>query len=218
MSPLNPRRRWSPFPEFAAHTIALSVLLVVVTQGASLHRFGSRSTRNYRGRVCGSNSVSGNSAGGSAKNKICALARAIRGSRLSSNRSSHLRRRNRRSNAAEIASVKQIRFAVFAQCKHQLRRRRAIDSDQHRTTAAKVGISVIELQPIRGRPVIGRVSAKDRPGLQTNNCFAAAPLASSIECVPCDHKHVRAAARDTTVAPNPAANRSGRPRNHIEGC
>ena len=142
--------------------------------------------RNYRRRVCGSNSVSGNSAAGSAKNKICALPRAIGGSRLSSNRSSHLRRRNRRSNAAEIASVKQIRLAVFAQCKHQLRRRRAIDSDHHRTTAAKVGVSVVELQPIRGRPVVGRVSAEDRPGLQTNYRFAVAPLASGLECVPCD--------------------------------
>src|SRR5437763_5939786 len=162
--------------------------------------------RNYRGRVCGSNSVSGNSTAGSAKDKICALARAIRGSRLSSNRSSHLRRRNRRSNAAEIVSVKQIRFAIFAQCKHQLRRRRAVESDHHRTTAAKVGISVIEMQPIRGRPVIDRGSAEDRPGLQTNNCFAAAPVTSSLECFNCDHKNVRASARHSTVAPNPATN------------
>src|SRR5262249_19327589 len=61
--------------------------------------------RNYRRRGCGSKFVSGNSVAGSTKNKICALTCAIGGSRLSSNRSSHLRRRNRRGDPAEITTI-----------------------------------------------------------------------------------------------------------------
>ncbi len=88
---------------------------------------------------------------------------------------------------------------------HQLRRIRSRHVDEHGADTAKIGVAVIELQPIRGRPVVSGLTGKDRAGLQTDDCFAAHPNLTGIESIPCDHEHVRAVTGDATVSPNSAA-------------
>src|SRR6266480_4892360 len=92
-----------------------------------------------------------------------------------------MRRSHRRAHTAEVATIKQIRVAIFAQCQHQAGRRGAGYIQEHWAGAAQVNIPVIETLPVRRRPVIAGRTGKDRPGLETNNRFATAPNATCVE-------------------------------------
>src|SRR4030095_9896854 len=75
-------------------------------------------------------------------------------------------------------------------------------------------VSVVEREPVDRRPVVGGSAAKDWPGLQTNNCFTATPVASSVERIAGDHEHVCAITRDATMSPNSTTNGSSCPGSH----
>src|SRR4030095_15290122 len=75
-------------------------------------------------------------------------------------------------------------------------------------------VSVVEREPVDRRPVVGGRATKDRPSLQTNNCFTATPVASSVERIAGDHEHVCAITRDATMSPNSTTNGSSCPGSH----
>ena len=81
--------------------------------------------------------------------------------------------------------------------------------------SATIGIALIEPEPIRRRPVVGRLTRPCRSRLQTDNGFTAHPVAACIEGVPCDDKHVCAIAGNAAVAPNTAAHGCCSPAMHI---
>ncbi len=70
-------------------------------------------------------------------------------------------------------------------------------------------------EPIRRCPVVGGLTGPDRSRLQTDNRFAAHPVAAGIERVPCDDKHVGAIAGNAAVTPNTAAHGCCSPAMHI---
>ena len=114
----------------------------------------------------------------------------------------------------QIVAIKQVSIAILAQSQHQLRRIRTGHVDEHRTDAAKVGVAVVEIEPISRRPVVGWLTTPERAGLQTNNRFAAAPHTSSATRVARDHEHVGAIAGNAAVSPDAAFDGRGRPSHH----
>src|SRR4029453_16169358 len=71
-------------------------------------------SRNYGGRICGSNFISRNSAAPVTKNKIRRLVSTVSGSRLTSHGIGNVGGGDRCGDAAKIVAVKQISFAVFS--------------------------------------------------------------------------------------------------------
>src|SRR5205814_9986782 len=106
------------------------------------------------------------------------------GSGLTSNDAINFCRGHSRPDTAKVIAIKQIAIAIFAQCEHQLRRRRASDIDEHGAAATEIGVTIVEIEPISGRPFAASLPSKDRSRLQTNNCFATAPVPSSVERIP----------------------------------
>ena len=64
---------------------------------------------------------------------------------------------------------------------------------------------MIECEPVRGRPIVGRLTGPRRPRLQPDDCFATHPVTACVERVASNYKHVRAVTGDAAVPPNPAA-------------
>ena len=61
------------------------------------------------------------------------------------------------------------------------------------------------VEPIERRPVIGGDAAKDRARLEANHCFAATPVAASVESVTSSNERIGAITGDAADAPYCAA-------------
>ena len=118
-------------------------------------------------------------------------------------------------NTAEIVAVQQISIAIFTQGKHKLRRGSTRHVNHRGADAAKIGIAVVKTEPVARRPVVGGLTRPCRSRLQTDNGFAAHPIASRIEGVPCDDKHVRAITGHAAMSPNAAADSRCSPAMHV---
>ena len=168
-----------------------------------------------RRRICRSNLVGPDGTGVVMKTKICSLAGTVSDRGYSSVSSPHIRLVRGTGDTAEIVAVEQISIAVFAQSEHKLRRCSSGHIDDCRADTAEIGIAVIEAEPIRRRPVVGGLTRPCRSRLQTDNGFAAHPVAARIERIPCDDKHVCAIAGNAAVSPNAATHRRCSPTVHI---
>jgi len=168
-----------------------------------------------RRRICRSNLISPDRAGVVMKTNIRSQAGMVSDSRYPSVSSSHVRLVRGPGNTAEIIAVEQVSIAIFAQSEHKLRRCSSRHIDDRRADASEIGIAVIETEPIRRRPVIGRLTRPCRSRLQTDNGFTAHPVAARIECVPCDDKHVCAITGNAAVPPNAAAQCCCSPAMHV---
>ena len=109
--------------------------------------------------------------------------------------------------AAEIVAINQIGIRIFAKSKHQLRRSSSRHIDHRSANTTEIRVAPIKREPISRPPKI----AKERSSLQTDNRFAAHPVAACIKRVARHYEHVSAIACDTAVSPNPAAYRCRRP-------
>ena len=136
-----------------------------------------------RRRICRSNLIGPDRAGVVMKTNICSLAGMVSDSRYPSVSSSHISLVRGAGNTAEIIAVEQVGIAIFAQSEHKLRRRSSRHIDDRRADASEIGIAVIETEPIRRRPVVGRLTRPCRSRLQTDNGFTAHPVAACIEGV-----------------------------------
>src|SRR5580765_808481 len=97
------------------------------------------------------------------KNKIRSLVGVVCGSRLTPDSAWKIRGSYWSSNTTEVIALKQIGVAIFAQRKHQLGRGRSRHINKGSAASAQIGIAIIELEPIGRGPVVGRLSAPDRP-------------------------------------------------------
>ena len=167
------------------------------------------------GGICRSNLVGPDRAGIVMKTKICSLAGVVSDSGYASVSSSHIRLVRGTGNTAEIVAVEQISIAIFAQREHKLRRCSSRHVNHRGADAAKIGIAVVETEPIARRPVVGGLARPCRSRLQTDNGFATHPVAARIEGVPCDDKHVCAIAGNAAVSPDAAADSRCSPAMHI---
>ncbi len=165
--------------------------------------------------ICCSDSVGPDGTGIVVKANIRSLTGAVSDSRCPSVDPADIRHGYRRDDTAEIVAVEQIGIAIFAQGKHKLRRRSSGHVNHRGADAAKIGVAVVETEPISRRPIIGGHAGPGRPGLQPDNCFAAHPIASGVKRVPRNHKHVCAVAGNATVSPDSAASCCGRPAVHV---
>ena len=162
--------------------------------------------RHNRGRICRRNSVGPDRAGVVMKGNIRSLASVIRDSRRSSINSGDVGLVDDTGDATEVIAIDQVGIAIFPQGKHKLGRRSSRHIDHRRTDASEIGVAIIEREPVRWRPVVGGLTGPSRPSLQTDDCFAAHPVATRIKRVACDHEHVGTIARHTPMSPNAAAN------------
>lgn len=183
-------------------------------RGASAVLTHAPAKRDCR-RICRSNLVGPDRAGVIMKTKICSLAGVVSDSGYASVSSSYIRLVRGTGNTAEIVAVEQISIAIFAQREHKLRRCSPGYIDDSCANAAQIGVSVIKIEPIARRPVVGRLTRPCRSRLQTDNGFATHPVAARIEGVPCDDKHVCAIAGNPAVSPDAAADRRCSPAMHI---
>ena len=55
-------------------------------------------------------------------------------------------------------------------------RRCARHIHEQRSAAAQIEVQIVKIEPVEGRPIIAGRAAKDRAGLEANDCFAAAPI------------------------------------------
>ncbi len=172
-------------------------------------------TKRDRRRICRSNLIGPDRAGVVMKTNIRSLAGMVSDSRYPSVSSSHVRLVRGPGNTAEIIAVEQVSIAIFAQSEHKLRRSSSRHIDDRRADASEIGIAIIETEPIRRRPVVGRLTRPCRSRLQTDNGFTAHPVAACIEGVSCDDKHVCAIAGNAAVTPNTAAHGCCSPAMHI---
>src|SRR5882757_7430598 len=149
------------------------------------------------------------------KTKICSLASVVSDSGYASVSSSHIRLVRGAGNTAEIVAVEQISIAIFAQREHKLRRCSAGYIDDSCANAAQIGVAIVKIEPIARRPVVSGHAGPGRAGLQSDDSFAAHPVAARIEGVPCDDKHVCAIAGNAAMSPNAAADGCCSPSMHI---
>jgi hypothetical protein len=145
------------------------------------------------------------------KTKICSLAGVVSDSGYASVSSSHIRLVRGAGDTAEIVAVEQISIAIFAQREHKLRRCSAGYIDDSCANAAQIGVAVVKIEPIARRPVVSGHAGPGRAGLQSDDSFAAHPVAARIEGVPCDDKHVCVIASNAAMSPNAAAHGRRRP-------
>jgi len=165
--------------------------------------------------ICCSDSVGPDGTGIVVKANIRSLTGAVSDSRCPSVDPADIRHGYRRDDTAEIVAVEQIGIAIFAQGKHELRRRSSRHVNHRGADTAKIGVAVVEAEPIRGCPVISRLTAPGRAGLQADDGLAAHPIASGVKRVSGDHKHVSAIAGNAAMAPYSAASCCGRPAVHV---
>src|SRR5262249_56673726 len=123
----------------------------------------------------------------------------------------------RRSDTTKVVTVKQVGVPIFAKGKHELGRRSSRHINACGVTAAKIGVAIIEREPVYRRPVIGRLAGKGRAGLQPNYCFAAHPVAAGVKRVAGDDEHVSAITRNAAMSPNAAADGGRSPSADMEG-
>src|SRR6266513_4734153 len=142
------------------------------------------------------------------KTKIYSLAGVISDSRCASVDASHVRLGRRRSNTAKIVAINQISIVILSEGKHKLRRRSSRHIDQRSTNTAQIGVATVKRLPISRRPIVSGLTAKDRPGLQTDNCLTAAPDIR-IKRVTSNHEHVCAIASHTAMPPDATADCCG---------
>ncbi len=92
--------------------------------------------------------------------------------------------RDRCDYTAEIGAINKVSVVIFANRDHKRRRCRAGDIDNDWIRAAQIGVAAIERLPTWRHPIIRGGVTENRPGLETNDCLAAAPWAGSAGGVP----------------------------------
>ena len=122
-------------------------------------------SEGYHRWICWRNFVGLDHVGVVMKTNICSLTGVVRDRRCPPVTVTYVRLSNRRTNTAEIVAVQQVGVRILAEGKHQLRRRSTGHIDHRGADTTKIGVAVVETEPIGRRPVVSRLTAPNRSTL-----------------------------------------------------
>ena len=113
----------------------------------------------------------------------------------------NISRSYRRTDPAEVITIKQIGIAIFTHRNDQIGRCRARHVHQQWTGTTEILVVIVEVEPIERRPEI----AKGQIRLKANDCFAATPASSSVDSVTGGNDRIDAVTGNAADAPYTAA-------------